>query len=519
MTASHTRRIKISRQRLTTTDENAAKALQDKMTIDLARALCGDENEKSGIIRGCTVSVVVGTMTVKVVGGLGLYYDSTSVSPDSKYRLIEVPDVGIDVTLGAADPVSARWDLIEIQPASVNGTPEVLDFWDPTIGTFVSAPASPLQVSAPVVQVVAGTPGASPKLPTPTAGFIPLAYQYVPGAAVALLGNDTLMVRPMLTPRGDLLDPSRFVPSAAGRISGGGLNMTDGLTTGTIGSDVQGFFRKSHTPFRLPAYMPISLAFGAYDGGGLPASNRLVYFYAIPAPLPAPAGDPNILAPREFFIVDETRIQSGGYYQDQSGCIVVASPEGPLNTNQGQPAIGGTATFVGHPTFDNFTSSRATWAYIGCAYFDFGAGGFVGQRADGDRITPERKPGYDLLADMPIGVAAAKMITATYPGDPAIAYPAIAFDVKMRFLCILDAPDHVAVRFFDVYGDSADPTTAIAWTGYESGTLGDNVSGGEYIVTPNNSGQIVVDFAESLGAPASVDIRCDGYRDGVLALR
>lgn len=522
MTANHTRRIKITRQRLTTNDENAAKAYQDKMALDLARALCGDDGNRSGILTGCGVSVVGATMDVSVQPGLGLYYDSTSGAPDSVYRLIEVPSA-ITITLDAADP-QPRWDLIEIQPNSVNGTAETVDFWDPVLGTFIASPASPLQVASPTVQFVKGTPSATPKFPTPTAGFIPLAYQFVPGGAVALLQDDVLHCRPILRPTGDFLDPQPYVLpyKPPKHCTGGGLFAIGGTTTPVLVNQMEGYFELSHTKFMLPRPTQVGVEFGIFDGGGLPVADTQLFFYAVPVPIPLPPGDPNRLAPREFFTVNFNNVSfgAGGYKNGMQGCIYVYSQIGPTEDQQGAPIGGGIASFTGHPVFGNFTSDRSTWYYIGACMYDFGTVEVVKQTIYGDRVCPVRKTGKAISGFMPIGGATPFTITTEVAGDPSMSLPAHAFDLVMRIGHTTGAAvAETKVAFYDDGGDAALLGSSRRTCGLvEPGTLALTLSSAEFVVTPDNSGNITVDYADTSGIP-DVVLRVESYRDKILAMR
>lgn len=522
MTAAHTRRLKITRQRLTTDDENAAKAYQDKLTIDLVRAVCGDEGDKSGIIRGCGVSVVGATMNVSVQTGLGLYYDSASGEPDSVYVVIEVR-TPITITLDAAD-AQPRWDLIEIQPASVDGTPESIDFWDPTIGAFVTAPASPLKIASPSVQFVKGTASASPKYPTPTNGWIPLAYVYVPGGAVALLQDNVLHCRPILRPNPDILDPKPYVlPYKQSKtVSGGGLYATGGTLFPVLVNQLEGFFELAHTKFMMPFATQLGIEFGIFDGGGLPAVNTILYFYAIPAPLPPPPTDPNNLAPREFYTPNFANVNNGGggYKNGMQGCIYVYSLQPPNVDQQGAPSTGGVANFIGHPTFGNFSSSRSTWVYIGSCMYDHGTVEVVQQEIKGDRIAPIRKCGKSLTALLPIAVATPITVTTEVVGEASMTLPQHAFDLLMRGGHVGGGPaTESKIAFYDAHGNAvlAGSSRRIMQL-YEGGTLAITASSAEAVVTPDSSGQIQVDYADTSGI-GDVILRVESYRDAILALR
>lgn len=522
MTADYSRREKISRQRLTTTDENDSKAYLARLSVNLVRSLCGDEANKSGILRGCTASVVAASMQVKVLEGYGLYYDAGSGEPDSRYRVIEVPEAGVTVTLDVGDP-NPRWDLIEIQPASVNGTPEVIDFWDPVLGTFTSSPASPLKVASPSVQVVKGTPSAAAKLPTGTAGWMPLAYQYVPGSAITLSADQTLHCRPILRPQGDIFDPRNVIPTIPRRntVTGGGINVASDGADGTCANALEGYFNLSHTPFRVNRGATVALDYACYDGGGLPATDRPLYFYAVPPPLPDGTGMD--LAPREFYIYDDTII-TGGYYDGYSGCVVIASPTGPTLSAQGERS--GTATFDTHPTFGTWpavSTNRPDWYYLGAAYYDNGTG-LVIQDVDGDRVVNDRKPGEDLAALFPIVGATLIAACTNIAGDPPIRYPETAFDVIMRVGSNFPFSGDTCVSFYDARRDAALSGTAGSTTARLSdlsGVLANTTASQEFLIKPvlfGSSSYIYVDFADS-SAAAPTEVRCESYRDIVLALR
>ena len=522
MTASHTRRIKITRQRLTTTDENAAKAYQDKMTLDLARAVCGDDGNRSGIIRGCGVSVVGATMTVAVQPGLGLYYDSASGAPDSAYRLLEV-NTAIQATLDAGDP-QPRWDLIEIQPNSVDGTAETVDFWDPVLGTFIAASASPLKVSSPTVQIVKGTASATPKFPTPTDGFIPLGYVYVPGGAVVLSQNDVLHCRPILRATGEFMDPQPYVlPYKPSKVcTGGGLYAIGGTLTPVLVNQMEGYFELSHTKFMLPRPTQLGVEFGIFDGGGLPLADTILYFYAIPAPLPGPPTDPNFLAPREFFTVNANNVAfgAGGYKAGMQGCIYVYSTVAPTADQQGAPIGGGIAAFTGHPIFGNFNSDRSGWYYIGSCMFDFGSLEIVKQEISGDRIMPVRKCGKQISTLIPILGATSVNLTTEVAGNPSMTLPPHAFDLVLRIGHTTGAAvAETKVAFYDLGGDSALLGSSRRVAGLvEPGTLALTLSSAEFVVTPDSSGDITVDYADTSGIP-DVLLRVESYRDAILAMR
>jgi hypothetical protein len=526
MTSNHRRAVAGTRHRILSDWMNRALALSDRLTVDMARALCGIEDDRSGIIHGCTVNVVFATMNFEVDVGIGLYFDPASGLPDSKYRLISI-ESPLQGTFDTAD-AQDRWDLVEIAPGDVPTAPQNNDIWQPALGSFATSPTSTERVPQPVINIVKGVAGASPKFPTPTPGYIPIAYQYVPGSAAFVVGDDTLHCRPILRPISQIFDPQNLTlmgyrPSEL--CSGGGINAGGGagVLTGSVAVTMEGFFSRSHTPFRVLNNSVVGIGFGTHDGGGLPALNSVQYIYAVIPPLLAPMGDPQKLAPREFYIRNSNRIQSSGYSDGLQGCIYVSSPEPPELSPQGPPAVGGVGTFIGHPTFGSFNSNRMEWYYIGACFYASATSEVVFQRCDGRRVHTRRKPGALLTPAIPIVVATNIVVTATYPGGDAIAWPHTI--IQEMDISISDAPNPGNDTRV-VFRDTVDPVLAAPGRRVFANTYGGALIVGdatmEYTVFPGQfmgGAGVTVDYADTAAAAVPVAIRGRSYVDGVLSRR
>ena len=422
------------KQRLTSGGLNSQTAYLARNTSAAMRAFTGFDAEsalQSGVIRGLTVSVVAGTMRVSVAPGIGQFYDATVSEPDSKAKWMELA-AAVEATVTAADAANPRWDVVEVQPAVVNGAAEIIDFYNPNDNTFSPAVVSVQKLSVAAIQVRAGTPGANPKLPAGVASWIPLGYVYV-GATVVELNVDRVMhCRPLLTPRRGVYrneDPaSLFSPyTEGGSISGGGWSIaTDGYA-GACAAAMNGTFPNGGLPFSIPGNSNIGLITGNYEGGGLPAGNTLVHAYV--APPPYPAGYDATLAPRELYLKDVTTPDCQGTMPAGSrNCIVLTSSSGPQLTGplglRGNPNSN-TGTFTDN-LWGAFTRQRSQLLYVGAAYHAIGIPGLVTQRVIGATVAPKRKTGFSFGSDLPIGAPASYNMWGNIAGDDAMMLPETA---------------------------------------------------------------------------------------------
>jgi len=444
-------------QRLTSSHVNTQAAWLGRLSAEsLRRLVVQDGAFASGVIDGLLVTVQAGTMNIQVGGGLALYYDSTVSLPDSAHRWIEVQDSApITVTVEAADGALPRWDVVEIAPGIADGPGAVLDFYNEATGQFVAAPAAPLKVCTPTVVIRKGTPNAKPKFPDGIDGVIPLAYIYVPAAAIVVLAADVLYRRPILKPLVEDIGPGAYdASSTTGRsplVHGGNLALAAAGTTATIHRQFSGHFSRSAQRFLMPAGTTVELSANNCDDG-LPVADGTIYFYAVPPSAVLPTGYSAYMAESEFVIQTATRIASGGYAAGQSHCIVVASLTAPGITQRGvpNPAV----TFdITHPTFGVKSISSNKGVYIGCGFYTFLFGTLLAQVADGPRLSTTRKTGLLALeASLPL-INTVVSLANEVSGEPNYALPAHVRRVCLTTVFQLDATGSFYFRWKDVHAD------------------------------------------------------------------
>ena len=422
------------KQRLTSGGLNSQTAYLARNTSEAMRAFTGFDLEstlQTGVIRGLTVSVVGGTMRISVAPGIGQFYDAAVSEPDSKTKWMELA-AAVEATITAADPARPRWEVVEIQPAVVNGVAEIIDFYNPNDNTFSPAVVSVQKLSVAAIQVRAGTPGANPKLLAGVAGWVPLAYVYVGAAVIALNADRVMHCRPLLTPRRGVYrneDPtSVFSPyTEGGSISGGGWEIEADGFDGLLAAAMNGTFPNGGLPFSIPGNSNIGLVAGNYEGGGLPAGDTLVHAYV--APPPYPSGYDASLGPREIYLKDVTTPNCLGTMPAGSrNCIVLTSRSGPQLTGplglRGNPNVN-SDTFT-DDLWGAFTRQRSTMVYIGGAYHAIGIPGLVTQRVVGSQVSPKRKTGFRFDADLPIAVPIVYNMWASIVGDDSMELPTTA---------------------------------------------------------------------------------------------
>jgi hypothetical protein len=429
VSGQHSRYQFLLRQRLTANGLNAQADYTARLSYAALQALvAADGQHASGVLDGLLCTVQAGTLNVAVGGGLALLYDAGLGLPDATHRWIEVPhSAPITVTLDPGD-VLARWDLIEIEPQQIDGPPEVLDFYDPSLGAAVPFAAAPVKVCSPLVTVTKGTPSASAQFPAGTAGRIPLAYVYVPAGAVALAEIDIAYCRPIRKPRAFTLTPTTIDLPHRWQIEGGGLQVSVAGLEARLVNEMSGHFPGASTPFSLTKNQVCRLSVTNHDGGGLPGSSSQVYAYAIPWPFPA-GSDPT-LAPREFYLRNPSRLTSGGYAVGQTGCMIVWSAIAPEVTMQGAASAGGNGSF-NHPNIGVFTVPYEDMVYVGSAFFDQPTSQFILQRGYNDIIGAERKSGAAFDTLLPIAAPVALPINVNTAFDPEYALPAHVRHVRM----------------------------------------------------------------------------------------
>lgn len=516
------------KQRLTSGGLNLQTAYLARNTSELGRLLTGTDNEvvnQSGIFRGFVASVVVGTLKVSVGPGLGQLFDATVPEPDSKAKWMELRSA-VEVTLAVGDATNPRWDVIEAQPAIVDGPAEVIDFFDPANNTFSPAVVSPQKIATAALQVRTGTPAANPKLLAGVAGWIPIAYQYVEANALALNVSRTLYCRPILRTR-ELTTPDNITGLLSQyyenkNISGGGWDTigTTGLN-GTLHMTMAGTFPENGQPFLIPGGTPVSIsATGNYVGGGLPLASGTLYAYV--APPPYPTGYAVSMAPRELYIVDTTTPNiSATIPAGTRGGIVVISSSDPSATNPlGQRG----GPHVVHSFTDNFWGSfdmkRSQMLYIGAAYFDLALPGLVQQVVEGAWVSPASKTGILFTADLPIAAPMTVNVWAGFAGLP-FNLPNTAQRVSMAVVARLGAEDQLYIELEDNWTGQGSINTSGApvFTLYNADPVNAATLMAQYEARTDASGNVKINEATAIGVITSAALVVRAYEDRVIASR
>ena len=512
------------KQRLTSGGLNLQTSYLARNTSELGRHLAGGTDQEltlqTGVIRGFIVTVVPATLKLTVGPGLGHYFDSAVSEPDSKAQWMELR-ASKEVTATAGDAANPRWDVVEVQPASIDAAAEIIDFFNPTDNTFSPAVVVVQKTAEVNVQVRAGTPNANPKLPAGTAGWMPVAYVYVAANALALNVDRVMHCRPILTPRrGTTPDNVTGLLSQIGEnlnISGGGWRIEADGVEGFLNTAMAGTFPLWGRPFYLPAGTFVSLsATGNYAGGGLPLANTTVHAYV--APPPYPAGYDVSMAPREMFITDTTTPGlSATIPPGARGCIVVAGSGAPsLTTPLGQRGSPTATDSFTDNFWGAFTLRRSDMLYIGAAFYDIALPGLVTQRVNGSWVAPRRKTGDDFTADLPIVGPTTYNMWQGFAGAPMV-FPSTARRLSMQVVASANAGASLHIELEDDWtGTSGGGTPAFDILNNQAGN--ETISA-TYEAMTTSSGNVKITAAAADGTIVVAVLQTRAYEDEVLSMR
>lgn len=512
------------KQRLTSAGLNTQTDYLARNTSEVGRHLVKTDKEvahQSGIFSGFIATVVPGTLRTAISPGLGQLFDSGLSEPDSQAEWLELR-ASIEVSHAPGDAIRPRWDVIEVQPAAVDATAEIIDFFNPADNTFTPAVVAVQKTSQAVAQVRAGTPDANPKLPAGTPGWIPIAYVYVEANALALNPNRVMYCRPILhARRGVTPDNITGVLAPFNEnygISGGGWNVAaDGLA-GTLASTMNGVFPEHGGAFHIPRGVQVDISTQNIVGGVLPVVNVPVYAYV--APPPYPAGYDLSMAPRELYIADSltTPGLASTISVGSRGCIVITDTGAPGAGPLGQ-AGGNNATYT---ITNNFWGTvnivRSQMLFIGAAFFATAIPGLTIQRCNGAWVTTKRKTGVDVLALVPIGAPVTINLWTSIAADPVMTLPSTARRVSVAgnfqllptgtfFLSLEDqwtGDGGRGVVTFEAVNFTADP----------------NVLGGTHEMMVNEDGECIANKGVATNAGGDgCNLYVRAYEDAVLCQR
>jgi hypothetical protein len=146
-----------------------------------------------------------GDLSFLVQPGWGLFFDASQLGADEwapeAYLPIVLPSAFAS-SLAAHDPTNPRIDLVIIQPMYVEDQNVSRNIKNPTTGEITSQGVNQRRRFSAQVQVVTGTPAASPVAPSVPAGWLRIASAEVPATAGAAVWFDD---RPMVELGGDLI--------------------------------------------------------------------------------------------------------------------------------------------------------------------------------------------------------------------------------------------------------------------------------------------------------------------------
>ena len=515
-----------TRERALSSDWNRQVELGNRGIVESLSAAASASARESGVFGdGFLVTPLNGTMKSAIAPGLALYYDSTKVFPLSTMVWCESREVR-EVTHAAADPGLPRWDVVEMRPGSAVASTQPRDQFDPLTGTFTVVNMVKEVKSYPEFQIRSGTASPSPGVPAGVAGWIPLAYVLIPAAAVAVDNTKIVYCRPILSTRG--IDREGWTTTVLGvqyarNVKGGGLEFGGGNLNGTLTKSVTGRFGQTargsyHHNFRVDATTPVKVTPMTWDGGGLPAADQVVYFYAIPPPYPA--GYDTSLAGRELWTPAPANLYTNGFYDStlQNGCLIIASSKAPFLTHQAG-FVAGSGSFA-HEFFaevGSATSNGQEWVYLGAGSYVLATDQILLQRCDGHTVSPQVKPGKSFLADLPIAAPTLYNVWSFFNATH-VQWPVTARDMDLQLRVRIDASDNFKIHLSDYFGD--DSVTMGTYANQFSNNDAAEQTFGDIIpVTTDEDGNVTIIAASSTGIGILADVIGKCYRDAVLKIR
>lgn len=508
-----------TRERAVSSDLNRATVLLHRALEEAMAYLTSGATKQTGCFGDSFIATpVAGTMKTAVGPGLALFADATQVYPESTAVWVESREIR-EVTHdpGGANP---RYDVIEMRPGTVVSATQARDVFDPVTGAFTVQNVTKEVKCYPEFRITKGSESFSPSIPGGSAGWVPLSYVLVPAGAVSLLATNVVYCRPLLAPAHASAGFVTPVPARyATRVSGGGLNCAGGTLTATISASVRGRFEGAFHDFRIDAGCEAKITVFTYDGGGLPAADKAIYFYA--APPPYPSGYSTTLAARELWTPVLTTVYGGlaGFLSStlQEGCVIVASDTAPNTDHPAGPASG-SATF--NNTFfaaGASSSARAAWVYLGSASFENAGATLIEQATINKATATKRKPGKSFFANLPIGANTQYVMWTELAGDPAVRWPTTAREVELHLRSAINLAGNLVLAAFDSLGDDSNNRGMVTIVcANNSGALQN--CGHNWRAYLDTSGRVTIKTSSHSGA-ASAIIVAKNYYDAVLALR
>ena len=169
-----------------------------------------------------------GGLNYSVATGMGLFYDGTITDAfTAQYRPIMVP-TAITGSLGARDATNPRIDIICLAPDLTTDTSETVSVMAGD-GSTSTTTLNRRSLYYRAIQIVAGTPAASPAAPSTPSGYIKIAQCLVPAAAGAITVTD---YRPILKLSPDAIGAGAVTTASLADGAVTNVKITDGTIAG-----------------------------------------------------------------------------------------------------------------------------------------------------------------------------------------------------------------------------------------------------------------------------------------------
>lgn len=185
-------------EKLVSTDLNNAQASSNKSLLDdFLYNYFG--NPAGGVLGASLKGSYVSALASSIAAGVGFFYDNTQTGYNALFRMINAASA-ISVTHGTAN-TQDRIDLVCLAPNfAVDATKDASRY----VKTGGTGPITLTSVhkgyqDTYTLQVVAGTPGGSPAVPSTPSGYIPLYSAYIHANTGMASGADITDKRTIMT--------------------------------------------------------------------------------------------------------------------------------------------------------------------------------------------------------------------------------------------------------------------------------------------------------------------------------
>lgn len=144
------------------------KELYDRVLFEMLQEFT------AGVFGGAFAVTRVSATQVQVAAGNGFFQDTTQATPEPQLRPLFLAALQT-LNVASPDATNPRIDIICIAPGRANTLTASRKYKDPTTSVISSQNLNVETDWSPTLQVVTGTPGATPAVPATPAGYMKLA--------------------------------------------------------------------------------------------------------------------------------------------------------------------------------------------------------------------------------------------------------------------------------------------------------------------------------------------------------